>query len=197
MRKLELINMSEITRQEVDWLWYPYIPFGKVTIVQGDPGEGKTMLLMSLIARLSNGEPVFGQEDAREPTTCIYQTAEDGLADTIKPRLEDAGADCSRVFVIDESKSSLSFTDDRIEQAIVKTNAKLLILDPLQAYLGAAVDMHRANEVRPAFHVPDQHDCAAGALGNSAERMKRRTHLVCAVHIDRRAEIRLQGIEDQ
>lgn len=160
MRKLELINMSEITRQEVDWLWYPYIPFGKVTIVQGDPGEGKTMLLMSLIARLSNGEPVFGQEDAREPTTCIYQTAEDGLADTIKPRLEDAGADCSRVFVIDESKSSLSFTDDRIEQAIVKTNAKLLILDPLQAYLGAAVDMHRANEVRPAFH----------ALGGIAQR---------------------------
>ena len=84
MRKLELINMSEITRQEVDWLWYPYIPFGKVTIVQGDPGEGKTMLLMSLIARLSNGEPVFGQEEVREPMTCIYQTAEDGLADTIK-----------------------------------------------------------------------------------------------------------------
>lgn len=160
MRKLELINMSEITRQEVDWLWYPYIPFGKVTIVQGDPGEGKTMLLMSLIARLSNSEPVFGQEDARAPMTCIYQTAEDGLADTIKPRLEDAGAACSRVFVIDESKSSLSFTDDRIEQAIVKTNAKLLILDPLQAYLGAAVDMHRANEVRPAFH----------ALGGIAQR---------------------------
>lgn len=160
MRILELIQMSEVTRQEVDWLWYPYIPFGKVTIVQGDPGEGKTMLLMALIARLSVGDPPFGQDGAREPMTCIYQTAEDGLGDTIKPRLEDAGADCSRVFVVNEDKEALTFTDRRIEEAITATGARLLILDPLQAYLGAEVDMHRANEVRPAFH----------ALGGIAQR---------------------------
>ena len=105
MSQLELINMGEVTRQEVDWLYYPYLPFGKISIVQGDPGEGKTLLMMSIIARLSRGEPLFSEAFSREPMTCIYQTAEDGLCDTIKPRLEDAGADCSRVFVVNEDKA--------------------------------------------------------------------------------------------
>ena len=152
MSQLELINMGEVARQEVDWLYYPYLPFGKISIVQGDPGEGKTLLMMAIIARLSRGEPLFSEAFGREPMACIYQTAEDGLGDTIKPRLEDAGADCSRVFVVNEDKAALTFTDTRIEDAITATGARLLILDPLQAYLGAQVDMHRANEVRPAFH---------------------------------------------
>ena len=74
----------------------------------------------------------------------IFQTAEDGLGDTVKPRLVQSGADCGRVIVIDESEKELSLSDLRIEQAITLTGAKLFILDPLQAYLGAEVDMHRA-----------------------------------------------------
>ena len=70
-------------------------------------------------------------------------------SDTIRPRLDALGADCSRVLVIDESKRELSLSDERIKQAIEETGAKLIVLDPLQAYLGADVDMHRANEVRP------------------------------------------------
>ena len=54
MSQLELINMGEVARQEVDWLYYPYLPFGKISIVQGDPGEGKTLLMMAIIARLSD-----------------------------------------------------------------------------------------------------------------------------------------------
>lgn len=79
----------------------------------------------------------------------IYQTAEDGLEDTIKPRLEQAGADCTKVRVIDESEKELTMSDERLEQAIIETKARLIILDPIQAYIGATVDMHRANEIKP------------------------------------------------
>ena len=150
----DLINMNDVVTEEVAWLWPGYIPAGKLTIVRGNPGEGKTMLMMHIISRLTQGRPLPGESDDafRDPVNCIYQTAEDGLGDTIKPRLEANGADCSRVFVIDETKDPLSFSDERIEAAIRETNAKLFILDPLQAYLGAGVDMYRANEVRPQFH---------------------------------------------
>ena len=83
-----------------------------------------------------------------EPVNVIYQTAEDGLADTVKPRLEAANADCSRISIIDESDKSVSMTDDRIEEAIKRENAKLCIFDPIQAYLGGDTDMNRANEAR-------------------------------------------------
>ena len=71
----------------------------------------------------------------------IYQTAEDGLADTVKPRLEKAGADCEHILVIDESDKSLSMIDERIEEALKTTGAKMLILDPIQAYLGGGMDI--------------------------------------------------------
>ena len=148
---LKLISMSEINAEEVQWLWYPYIPLGKLTILQGDPGEGKTSFILAVIAALTRGEPLPECERAAEPMNVIYQTAEDGLADTIKPRLESAGADCTRVLVIDEGKRELTLCDARLEEAIRRTAAKLIVLDPLQAYLGSDVDMHRANEVRPVL----------------------------------------------
>lgn len=67
-----------------------------------------------------------------EPMNNIYQTAEDGLADTVKPRLKLTGADCERIAVIDESEKSLSMIDERLEEAIIRTKARLLILDPIQ-----------------------------------------------------------------
>ena len=79
---------------------------------------------------------MLGSEEKRDPVTVIYQTAEDGLTDTIKPRLIAANADCSRVLVIDETEQSVSMTDERLEAAIRQTNARLVILDPMQAYLG-------------------------------------------------------------
>ena len=148
--EVKIISMDTVQREEIKWLWYPYIPFGKLTIVQGDPGEGKTTFALKLAAELSVGK-CFGDNEKtepREPIQIIYQTAEDGLADTIKPRLEDAGADCSKILVIDESEKSLSMQDDRIERALEQTHAKLLILDPIQAFLGDRVDINRANETR-------------------------------------------------
>ena len=76
--QLSLIHMSEIEAEEVQWLWYPYIPFGKVTIIQGDPGEGKTTFVLALIALLTTGQALPECEDAADPINVIYQTAEDG-----------------------------------------------------------------------------------------------------------------------
>ena len=145
---LKIIKMSDVQLQEIEWLWYPFIPYGKLTIIQGDPGDGKTTLVLNIAAKLSKGEGLDENMQIAEPINIIYQTAEDGLADTVKPRLELAGADCEKIMVIDESDKSLSMIDERLEEAIVKTGARLLILDPIQAYLGGGMDMNRANEAR-------------------------------------------------
>lgn len=145
---LKIIKMSDVQSQEIEWLWYPFIPYGKLTIIQGDPGDGKTTLVLNIAAKLSKGEGLDENMQIAEPINIIYQTAEDGLADTVKPRLELAGADCEKIMVIDESDKSLSMIDERLEEAIVKTGARLLILDPIQAYLGGGMDMNRANEAR-------------------------------------------------
>ena len=73
--KLKLIKMSSVDVEEIQWIWYPYIPYGKVTIIQGDPGEGKTTFILALIALLTKGEPLPEEETATEPINVIYQTA--------------------------------------------------------------------------------------------------------------------------
>ena len=147
---VEIIRMSEVDTQTVEWLWKPYIPFGKVTIVQGNPGEGKTYFAMRLAAACTNRKPLPGMETL-EPFNIIYQTAEDGLGDTVKPRLMEADADLEKVLVIDDRDTPLTLADERIARAIRENNARLVIIDPVQAFLGADVDMNRANEVRPIF----------------------------------------------
>ena len=169
--ELKLIHMEDVVSKEVEWLWYPYIPYGKITIIEGDPGEGKTTLVLKLAAALSRGLPLPCDDDKEyEPIHIIYQTAEDGIEDTIKPRLEKAGADCSMIRVIDETDKELSMTDDRLEQAIIETGARLIILDPIQAYIGATVDMHRANEIRPVLKhlgiIAEKHNCAIILIGH-------------------------------
>ena len=101
MGELKLIKLADIQARNVEWLWEPYLPKGKVSILRGHPGEGKSMFIMALISALSTGDPLFNEEDRREPVACVYQSAEDALDDTIKPRLDAAFADCERVFTID------------------------------------------------------------------------------------------------
>ena len=169
----KLINMNDVEVEEIEWLWEGFIPLGKLTILHGDSGKGKTMAMLNVIASLTTGrnilDPPWGDQ-VREPITVIYQTAEDGLGDTIKPRLLYAGADCSKVLVIDDSEVPLSMMDERLESAIADTGAKLVVLDPMQAYLGEKVDMHRANEVRPRMkHLSDlaaQYRCSIVLVGH-------------------------------
>jgi len=168
MAELNIITMEDIQSEPVEFLWQPYIPLGKISIVQGDPGDGKTTLLLAIASAVTTGQalPNGGQS---EPCNVIFQTAEDGLADTIKPRLELLGADCSRVYVVDEDEKSLSLSDERIEQAIIKMGAKLFILDPLQAYLGGS-DMHSAGGIRPLMKslgaVAERTGCAIVIIGH-------------------------------
>lgn len=119
---------------------------------------------------LSKGEGFEDEIESGELINVIYQTAEDELADTVKPRLESAGADCTRISIIDESEKSVSMTDDRLEQAIRKENAKLLILAPIQAYLGGGTDMNRANEARDINKklgsIADRTGCAIVLIGH-------------------------------
>lgn len=167
---LKIINMSDVESKEISWLWYPFIPYGKLTIIQGDPGEGKTTLVLNIAAVLSKGQGLDEHMKPEQPLHIIYQTAEDGLADTVKPRLEKARADCNNIFVIDETDVSLSMLDERIEQAILKEKAKLMILDPIQAYLGAKMDMNRANEARDMTkhlgQVAERTGCAIVLIGH-------------------------------
>lgn len=167
---LKIINMSDVELKEISWLWYPFIPYGKLTIIQGDPGEGKTTLVLNIAAVLSKGQGLDEHMKPEQPLHIIYQTAEDGLADTVKPRLEKAQADCNNIFVIDETDVSLSMLDERIEQAILKEKAKLMILDPIQAYLGAKMDMNRANEARDMTkhlgQVAERTGCAIVLIGH-------------------------------
>lgn len=189
---LKLINMETVEVEQIKWLLYPFIPFGKVTIIQGDPGEGKTTMVLQVIAKLTKGEEILTRkentaevkdraetaadsdvklsESPIEPVNVIYQTAEDGLGDTIKPRLLAAGADCSRVLVIDDREQPLTMLDIRLEEAIVQTKARLVVLDPIQGFLGAEVDMHRANEIRPLMKrvavLAEKYHCAIILIGH-------------------------------
>ena len=189
---MKLINMETVEVEQIEWLFYPFIPYGKVTIIQGDPGEGKTTMVLQIIAKLTKGEEILprqentaeakdGVETAAdsdmklsespiEPVNVIYQTAEDGLGDTIKPRLLAAGADCSRVLVIDDREQPLTMLDIRLEEAIVQTKARLVVLDPIQGFLGAEVDMHRANEIRPLMKrvavLAEKYHCAIILIGH-------------------------------
>lgn len=161
---------STVTVKQIDWLWQPYIPYGKVTVIQGDPGDGKTTLILSIAAMLSTGQAMPESLQAPACSNVIYQSAEDGAEDTIKPRLIAAGADCEKVAFIDETNEFLTLDSPRIEQAIRDADAKLLVIDPLQAYLGDGSEMNRAEGVRPLMrsltNVAERTGCAIVIIGH-------------------------------
>lgn len=175
---VDIIRGSEIEPKEVEWLWYPYIPYGKVTLIQGDPGDGKSTFVLNLAALLTTDKPLPFSSEKREPITVIYQNTEDDADDTVIPRFIKAGGDVNRLVFINEEKQALNFTDQRINQAIVQENAKLLILDPLSSYIGADVSLNMANEVRTQFNslirVARDNNCAVVIVGhmNKAQGMK-------------------------
>ena len=146
-----LVCMADIKEREIEWLWHPYIAYRKITILRGDPGNGKTTVALEIASIMSNGWAFPSKSGELTSTTAgnvLFLTAEDDLEDTIKPRLRKAKANMNRVFSFTDY---ITFGDPRFEKILVEISPRLVIIDPLQAFLGEGVDMHRANEIRPIF----------------------------------------------
>lgn len=147
------VFLSEVECEHVSWLWQGRIPLGKITVLDGDPGLGKSTLALDLAARVTRGAPMpdggLGVDGG-----VVILTAEDGLGDTVRPRLEAAGGDSTRVLALQtigtgDDERAVSLVDlQALEQAIRRVNAKLVIVDPVMAFLGAQTDSHRDQDVR-------------------------------------------------
>ena len=147
MENVNIIPFNEVEAEEISWLFYPYIAYGKVTLLGGEAGCGKTMVALALASILSNGGKLPLQTEETEPINILYQTAEDGLADTIIPRLLRFGANMERISAICTDKY-LTFSNR---------------FDPFQAFVGKA-NMSSANDmrstVREIIEVAQKHKCA-------------------------------------
>lgn len=149
---------SEIKPEPVRWLWTNRIPLGKVTVIDGDPGLGKSLLGLEIGARVSRGEALPGDEAGLSGGAVIL-SAEDGLADTIRPRLETAGADLNRVVIVrwapekagERTVSQVPRDIPRVEEAIARVGAKVVVIDVLMAYLGSETNSYRDQDVRLAL----------------------------------------------
>lgn len=169
---------SQVRARRVEWLRYPYVPYGKLTVIQGDPGEGKSTLILNIAALLSTGKPMPDGSLVESPQTIIYQCAEDSVEDTVKPRLVTAGADCDKIAFIVEDDIALTLTDERIENAIKQTGARLVILDPIQAFIPPDSDMLNATKMRSTMRkltgVAEKYQCAIvliGHMNNASEKL--------------------------
>ena len=162
---------SEVQSTDVRWLWYPFIAIGKITLLQCDPGDGKSTMMMNLIAELSTGGKTPDGCKIGTPQKVIYQCSEDGVSDTIKPRLERCGADCKKIaFINEEVYNGLTLDDERIRQAIIEFRPRLVVIDPIQAYLGSDSDLQIAGRARKLMRRLGMwaagYDCAIVLIGH-------------------------------
>lgn len=162
---------SDVRATHVRWLWNPFIAIGKITLLQGDPGDGKSTMMMNLIAEISNGGATPDGQAFGRPQRVIYQCSEDGLSDTIKPRLESCGADCRNIaFINEEIHSGLTLDDERIREAIISFRPRLVVIDPIQAYLGSDSDLQIAGRARKLMQRlslwASTYDCAVVLIGH-------------------------------
>jgi hypothetical protein len=153
-----LVRLDTVKAEKVSWLWPGRIPHGKLTVLDGDPGKGKSALSVDLAARITVGHSMPFETVGQEPAGVVILTAEDGLADTVRPRLQAAGGDASRVVALDAVRlpggacRMPTLADvENIREAIASVNAKLVIIDPIMAYLGSK-DGHKDQDVRSIAH---------------------------------------------
>ena len=162
---------SDVQSVRVRWFWYPFIAYGKVTLIQGDPGDGKSTMMLNLIAELSKGGRTPDGKDLGRGQHIIYQCSEDGTADTIKPRLEMCGADCSNIAFIDEEvHEGITLDDERLYQAIASFLPKMVVIDPIQAYINSGSDLQIAARARKLMRRlstwAEAFDCAVVLIGH-------------------------------
>jgi hypothetical protein len=157
------ILVSDVQTERVAWLWRGWLALGKTCVLDGDPGLGKSATTLDIAARLSTGRPFpDGSQCETGAGGVVILSAEDGVADTIKPRLEAAGADTSRISSLGtvwegrgerRHERTLSLPEDipLIEREIRRVEAKLVIVDPLMAFLPRKIDAHKDQDVRRAL----------------------------------------------
>lgn len=194
---------SDVQATSVRWLWYPFIAVGKITLLQGDPGDGKSTMMMHLIAELSKGGTLPDGKTIGMPQRAIYQCSEDGISDTIKPRLEKCGADCRNVaFINEETYSGLTLDDERIRQAIIEFRPRLVVIDPIKAYLGSDSDLQIAGRARRLMQRlgmwASMYDCAIVLIGhlNKKEGTKGLYRSLCSIDVVAAARSVLQVERD-
>lgn len=150
-KKVKLVNLNDIKKEDVAWLYEPYIPKGKLTLCGAYPGTGKTYLMCKLAAAVSTGESWMDSPKespfSSNPGKVIYLTAEDGIGDTIKARVEICGANDKNIYTVEEG-TALTLDDPQIEDMVKEVKPELLVIDPIQAYIGPNINMNSANETR-------------------------------------------------
>ena len=136
------------------FLWRPYLPLGEYTVLMAAGGTGKTFFCCALAAQLTRGNVPLGAEGTEtEPQNILIFSAEDTGGELLT-RLKTCGADVSHVFISDAMNSlnmSLTQTPERFEKMILESGAKLVVIDPWQAFIGAHIDVNRVNEMRPVL----------------------------------------------
>lgn len=158
LKSMRIVRAADVQPEKVSWLWSGYLAKGKITIADGNPGEGKSTVALDLAARISIGESMPDGSLLVGPANVVIMAAEDGIADTIIPRLIAAGADLSRVFllleILEETGPRIPEFPrdlDKLHEMVSAYRAELVIIDPLMAYLGSNIDTHRDQEVRRAL----------------------------------------------
>lgn len=168
--KPRIVKASDVPYEPPRWLLPPYFQRGKGTLIQADNGMGKTAFMCAIAAHISTGNPILGIE-VKTPGNVLMLSVEDDLP-ILRGRVEANGGDLSKCNFMTNA-AGLSFNSPEIEQAVIETKAKLLIFDPLQAFMGAKVDMFRANETRPElaklFAMCDRHDCACAIIAHMSK----------------------------
>lgn len=166
---------SDVQTKTVSWLWFPYIAYGKLTVLQGDPGDGKSSMMLHLIAEISRGGALPDGTALGRPQRVIYQCSEDGVGDTIKPRLVKMGANCKNVaYINEEVNGGLTLDDERIRDAILAFEPRLLVIDPVQAYISNDSDLQIAGRARKLMRRlgmwAEAYDCAIVLIGHMNKR---------------------------
>jgi KaiC/GvpD/RAD55 family RecA-like ATPase len=169
MAELIIRKMSEYVSEPIEWLWEPYIPSGTITLIQGDGGEGKTTISAAIAAAVTLGVGLPGKGIAIPRSNVVMQNTEDSYTKKIRPQLERFGADLDRIHVIDADEHELSFMDERIEDTIILTDARVVILDPIQSFFGGK-NMNSTGDVRPIMKhlhkMAERHNCTILLVGH-------------------------------
>jgi putative DNA primase/helicase len=154
-----VVTVADVEREEVDWMWNGRLARRRLTCLMGDPGAGKSWITGAIATAISKGEPLPGETERAKPADVLFLCAEDGLADTVRPRLEDMGADLSKIHVLTavrcldgkERHPSLIEHLGDLERALTERPCSLLVIDPINAYLGSQLDTNRDAALRSVF----------------------------------------------